>query len=264
MPDLPVNLIVTHRNRTMPSYGPLCAEFYDHDKPFAPADAVRYYAGRGMASGGPILEPMCGSGRYLIPILGSGVEVEGVDAAPAMLEACRRNASRQRLQPVLYQQSIASLSLPRRYRMAFVPSGSIGLLQADDFRSSLRALRRHLDAGAPLLLELVRFDDGDDLERDLEPRVVQIDADTRIVYNCRAKLSVDRASIQFDGRYEKCRNGHVVEIESESIVLWKYDPSTVLASLRACGYSRAQIVESNSHAWLGESDCYLVEAFADA
>lgn len=248
----------------MSAYGPLCAEFYDHDKPVAPADAVEYYAQRAFALGGRVLEPMCGSGRFLLPLLRSGIEVEGVDDASAMLEACRRHAVRAQLKPVLYEQSVEALALPGRYRMAFVPSGSIGLLESNRLRGALASVLHHLEPGAPLLLELAVFGDGQDGEEAQEPRVVQIDAATRIVYRCHARLSGERDSIHYDGRYEKWRNAALLAVEEESLVLWKREPVAFLQLLRDCGYVRAHVVDGDPYASLRASGCLLVEAYAEA
>jgi len=52
----------------MAAYGSLCTEFYDLDKPSAPADALAFYVERARKAGGRVLEPMCGSGRFLLPM----------------------------------------------------------------------------------------------------------------------------------------------------------------------------------------------------
>ena len=248
----------------MSAYGPLCTEFYDNDKPFAPADAVEYYAQRAFAAGGRVLEPMCGSGRFLLPLLRSGIEVEGVDDASAMLEACRRHAAKDKLNPVLYKQSIEALALPWRYQMAFVPSGSIGLLERDSLKNALSSVLHHLEPGAPLLLELATFDDGLDEEENLDPRVVQIDEESRIVYRCNARLSGEQDSIHYDGRYEKWRNAELLAVEEEALVLWKHEPATFLQVLRDCGYVRAHVVDGEPYASLRASGCLLIEAYAEA
>ena len=50
----------------MNSYRRLCTEFYDIDKPRPPDEAFAFYRGRAEQVKGPILEPMCGSGRFLL------------------------------------------------------------------------------------------------------------------------------------------------------------------------------------------------------
>ena len=42
---------------------------------------------------------MCGSGRFLIPLLKRGFDIDGVDASPHMLQACRDHCQRLGLTP---------------------------------------------------------------------------------------------------------------------------------------------------------------------
>ena len=58
-------------------YGSLCTEMYEilHEK--APQDELEFYlsyAEKEMS----ILEPLCGSGRFLIPFLEKGYQIKGV------------------------------------------------------------------------------------------------------------------------------------------------------------------------------------------
>ena len=53
----------------MDSYKKLCTQFYDIDKPTAPPDALEFYLQYALKAQGPILEPMCGTGRFLVPML---------------------------------------------------------------------------------------------------------------------------------------------------------------------------------------------------
>src|SRR5215210_3745151 len=73
-------------------------------------------------SGQPALDVGCGTGRILLDYLAQGIEIEGVDNSPEMLALCRRRAAELGLAPVLYQQEMDELDLPRRYRTIVVPS----------------------------------------------------------------------------------------------------------------------------------------------
>ncbi len=55
------------KKETVP-YGSLCTEYYELERPNAPEDALRCYLQFAQEAHGPILEPMCGSGRFLIPL----------------------------------------------------------------------------------------------------------------------------------------------------------------------------------------------------
>ena len=98
----------------MESYGKLCTAYYDLGKPFLASDALAYYQAKAAESSGPVLEPMCGSGRFLIPLLQAGIPIEGVDASREMLAACALRGAGLGLTPTLYEQALEKLSLPQR------------------------------------------------------------------------------------------------------------------------------------------------------
>jgi len=249
----------------MTSYGPLCTEFYDLDKPYAPADAIEYYRQRALDANGPVLEPMCGSGRFLLPLLGSGIDIDGTDASPTMLQACARHAARRGLAAALYLQPVETLELPRLYRMAFVPSGSIGLLHPDAIQGALISLRSSLSRGSVLLLELVQFSQAEEYEREEEPRAVQVDEQTTLLYTCRKRMPADLQSIELEGRYDKRRNSRVIATETEYLRLWRHEPQEFLQLLGSSGFAEARVVNDEAaYASLAANGCILVEAHTEA
>jgi SAM-dependent methyltransferase len=52
-----------------------------------------------LAAGGPVLELGIGTGRIAVPLAGTGLVVDGVDASPAMVERLRACASRSATSP---------------------------------------------------------------------------------------------------------------------------------------------------------------------
>jgi len=245
----------------MNSYGKLSTAFYDFDKPAAPPDALTYYLSRAALSNGPVLEPMCGSGRFLIPLLQAGVPVEGVDASVDMLAACRSRADSLGLVPTLYEQSLQHLSLPHRYDLAFVPSGSLGLIhQTGSLRACLGRLRRHLRPNAILLIELVdsqAFGAGSD---DLGARSVETGDGGSICYAWRSTRDWDNGTVCYDGRYQLRQGETVLAEESEQLVLKMYASPEFLYELRLAGFADARVVPiTDDTAWLRESGCSLYE-----
>src|SRR3990167_4001047 len=107
-------------------YETLCTEFYDADKKFAPEDEINFYKSF-FTKNDLILEPMCGSGRLLIPLLQAGYHIHGVDNSKAMLNSCKNRAAKLKLNPILYAESIETLSLPDKYNIILTPLGSFQL-----------------------------------------------------------------------------------------------------------------------------------------
>jgi SAM-dependent methyltransferase len=136
-------------------YGRLLTEAYDLDKPSAPADELAYYLRAIDQTPPPVLAVMCGSGRFLLPILAGGVDIDGVDASFDMLAACRANALELGVEPSLHQQQLHELELPRTYGLMFIGGSSIGLVaDLGELREGLRRMHAHLVPGGHLLLEI--------------------------------------------------------------------------------------------------------------
>lgn len=115
------------------------------DRPFYHAAILR--------SGTPALDVGCGTGRLLLDFLAAGIEIDGVDNSPEMLELCRQKARRAGLQPMLFQQQMQELDLPRHYRTIIVPSSSFQLVT--DRHAAAEAMLRfyqHLDPGGSLVI----------------------------------------------------------------------------------------------------------------
>ncbi|MBA2461654.1 MAG: class I SAM-dependent methyltransferase [Actinobacteria bacterium] len=53
---------------------------------------VEFYVEEAVASGGPVVELACGTGRISVPVAKAGVSVIGVDDSPAMLDVAREYA----------------------------------------------------------------------------------------------------------------------------------------------------------------------------
>ena len=249
----------------MSAYGSLCTEFYDLDKPSAPADALAFYVARARKAGGRVLEPMCGSGRFLLPMSLAGLPVDGVDSSAAMLAACRAHARNLGSDVSVFLQELASLELPHRYSLAFIPSGSIGLVTDDEeLHKVLSRIHAHLEPGGTLLMELV-CDDGQPVNpAELKPRAVLCPDGSSITYTCIASRSTTPDTICYSGRYSRRKGAHTVETEDEELVLRLYDSQRITAELAVCGFKATTVSGASDLAFLAESGCTLVEAHTDA
>lgn len=59
-------------------YGNLCTEMYEILHSEAPSDELDFYLSYA-EKGKKILEPLCGSGRFLVPFLERGFTISGID-----------------------------------------------------------------------------------------------------------------------------------------------------------------------------------------
>lgn len=97
--------------------------------------------------GEPALDVGCGTGRVLLDFLAQGIDIDGVDNSPEMLELCRQRAAQLGISPNLYLQQMEELTLSRSYRTICVPSSSFQLVL--DLGAATRALERFFASIAP-------------------------------------------------------------------------------------------------------------------
>jgi SAM-dependent methyltransferase len=105
-------------------------------------------------AGQPALDVACGTGRLLVPYLHAGLDVDGCDISPDMLELASERAVREGLAPPsLHAQPVHELDLPRRYRTIFICGGfGLGGNREHDIEG-LRRIYEHLEPGGTLVVD---------------------------------------------------------------------------------------------------------------
>ncbi|WP_379131289.1 class I SAM-dependent methyltransferase [Paenibacillus sp. sgz500958] len=222
-------------------YGELCTEVYDLTKKIGCVSDpdVEYYRGRLEHCKGRILEAMTGSGRVLIPLLESGLTVDGVDYSPEMLASCRKRCEERGLITRLYESDLERLSLPDTYEAIIIPGGSLMLIE--DRKESLNALKRlydHLQPGGRLILDFFLPDTNFECGRiggtstlhlpngdiiTMEKTLVEAD-----LYN--------QYKINFI-KYEKWHHGALIQTELQRFALRWYGVEEFKLILESIGFS---------------------------
>lgn len=223
----------------MTAYGPLCALFYDADKPQAPGDEVAWYGQRLPRDAGPLLEPMCGSGRLLLPLVEAGFNVHGVDASAAMLANCAARLTAAHREAKLFRQDIGELNLPLRYGAAFVAAGSFQLLtDPNRARAALEHIRTHLVDPGILMLDL--FVPSEGTQRIAAPlveiRTALLADGSRIALRSETTMHPDARLAHTASRYVHRRGHDLVAEESETLAVTWYEPEEIAALVTSAGY----------------------------
>ena len=140
--------------KTLDTYLSLCTEVYDLSKPNPPEDAYAFYRDYAIRANGPILEPMCGTGRFLLPLLDEGFNVHGFDASDHMLEALLGKARTKIVEPMVWKGFLEDLNRAEKYNLIFIPSGSFCLIiDPVQVKKSLKAIYDHLKQDGIFLFE---------------------------------------------------------------------------------------------------------------
>jgi len=136
----------------------LNAETYDARTLGFPGE-IEFWVTRALASGGPVLELACGTGRVSWPIARAGIEIVGLDLAPAMLE--RAESKRDTERPDVGARvkfvlgNMADFAFPERFALAVIPFRAFQmLLGIDEQRRSLCCIHAHLRPGGRLIVDI--------------------------------------------------------------------------------------------------------------
>ncbi len=114
-----------------------------------------FYVAAAKAARGAVLELGCGTGRVLLPTLQAGVDIDGVDVRPEMLEALKRKAAALGLKPRVYPGDMRDFTTPRRYALITIPFRAfMHNLTTEDQLKTLRVIREHLDSGGALVFNV--------------------------------------------------------------------------------------------------------------
>jgi SAM-dependent methyltransferase len=120
------------------------------------------YAAFVAACGEPALELGCGHGDPLLALRSRGLDVEGLDSSPDMLDLCRQAAAAAGLDVVLHESPMETMDLGRRYRSIYLAGPTFNLLPDDaSAGAALARIAAHLEPGGSALVPLFIPDPAD-------------------------------------------------------------------------------------------------------
>ncbi len=223
-------------DQSMQTYLGLCTEYYDWDKPTASGQELAFYMEFVKAAKGPVLEPMCGTGRILIPVLEAGYDIHGFDASVYMLESLNQKCAKRNLQPTIWRQYLHELNAKPVYDLMIIPGGSFGLIIDDDeVNHSLQKMYDHLIPGGKLVFEVETLHAVSKHVGVWEGAVKTNQQEGMIVLSSCALAPVNKVS-SIICRFELVKNGHLIKTEIENLQLRLYTIEEMDEYLTAVGF----------------------------
>ncbi len=226
------------------TYQNLCTEVYDLSKPNAPQDVYSFYRSYVVEATGPILEPMCGTGRFLLPLAEEGFDVHGFDASQPMLERLHAKVRSKNLNLKVWHGFIEDLKQSDKYSLIFIPSGSFGLItEKADIQKALKTIYEHLEDKGLFVFEVETLH--------AVPKELGIWRGTRwpkeegtiILLSQLAVL--DEEVCYSIGKYELVENNRITQTEVEEYKIRIYqDPSFLFNLLMGVGFSNVRMVKA--------------------
>ncbi len=214
----------------MDSYLDLGACYYDSIRTEPPEDAYIFYRSYASESSGLILEPMCGSGRFLLPLVKEGFTVHGFDASPYMLASLHHKAQQQGLSPSVSQGLIETFKSYEQYSLIFIPGGSFGhIIDVNVLQQALKNMHQLLEPGGTFIFEV---ETSHMLPKELGAIITdekKINQDELIrVERCLGR----EGDIAFSkDKYELYKNGQLIKTEHEQLQIRLYDQLDGLMTL---------------------------------
>ncbi|GEB49288.1 class I SAM-dependent DNA methyltransferase [Streptomyces cacaoi] len=132
------------------TYGPRWKNVYDRIDWPAPDAAVAFLAER--RGSGRALELAVGTGRVAVPLAAQGVELDGLDASPEIVEVMRTKPGGEAIDVTI--GDIADFRLDRDYSLIFLLLNSLYALQTQQEQiSCFESAARHLEPGGLFVVE---------------------------------------------------------------------------------------------------------------
>jgi len=172
-------------------------------------------------SGEPVLDVGCGTGRLLLDFLQNGIDIDGMDNSPEMLDRCQQKAAKLGLSPRLYLQTMEMLKLPRKYQTIIVPSSSFQLItEKRTAWQVMRNFRKQLHPGGLLVMPFMALYTGesqaDEVTEEWTHEVIR-PADGALIRRW-SRSRVDRINNleHTEDRYDVIVNDRVIASETHS------------------------------------------------
>ena len=232
-------------SQKLDSYLGLATQFYDLIRPEPTEDAYSFYRSYIIDAREHILEPMCGSGRFLLPFFQEGFDVSGYDASEHMLKALHDKAVSRSLKPKVWQDFIGNLDYKDKYNLIFIPSGSFGhIIDFTEIKKALKNFYDCLNENGILLFEA---------ESSLSVPIGQLgvwrgmicnkpDGDSILI----SRLSTMQDSVCYSiNKYELLQKNKIIQTEIEKFNVRLYDDRTILLKLlQDIGFREVRIVKT--------------------
>jgi len=205
-------------------YSSLCTQYYELDKPYASEDALICYSNYAAEAKGSMLEPMCGTGRFFIPLLKKGYNITGFDNSSYMLDICRKKCEQEGLSGKLLDASFENFSSSFLYQLIFIPSGSFCLLtEKAETHHALNIISKYLEKGGKFVFEIDTLRSVNENQGIWNKNSVNKPDGTKIVMNTLSSFDSNSRIQSTLSRYELWENDILLETEVENFRLRLYD-----------------------------------------
>lgn len=214
-------------------YADLCTEMYEILHPTAPQDELAFYLSYAR-EGDRMLEPLCRSGRFLVPFLERGFNAAGMDSSAEMLAKLRVKAPEAEVECA----DLLTWTPKRTYDYVFITSGSMSLFT--DPEACRRILEKTKAALAPEGVFVFEVDTvATSLPDDADWRTsveVKTPEGFDLVLKSKNRWEGDTRIQYSPSIYELRREGEILKREPMDFQIRLYAPGEMEALLHEVGF----------------------------
>ena len=217
-------------------YGELCTQIYEKDKSIADGEELEFFLSFIKDKKMKVLEPMCGNGRMLIPLMENGIDIEGFDISEEMLRVCKLKGQRLNLKPSVSYGKIEDFKSDKKYDLIIIPFGSFSLLSDEVAQNSIANMRTILKEDGKLLLTVMsNKDQVEDIPDWIETNRHYFDNNEIVEYK---KVHYDRAKklLKTKLKYQLFKDGEMQKSEIMDFPIRLYGPGEFENVLKSNGF----------------------------
>ncbi|WP_051623440.1 class I SAM-dependent methyltransferase [Clostridium hydrogeniformans] len=241
----------------MKYYGNLCTMMYDLDKPHAPKDELEFYMSYVEDIKMKILEPLCGSGRFLIPFLEKGYDITGFDISEDMINSLKEKAKVKNLNPKAYKMSMEEFNPSEKFDFIMIPCSSFSLLlEKDVIINSLKVLKNALKPGGKLLFGVETLNSKGEPVLEFKTSKTYITPEGHLLMEKSKNIYDDNTKIlSIPLFYELYDGDKLIETEDMDFKIKLYDFKEMDEYLKEVGFETYKVYNSYNKDEVNEETC---------
>ncbi|MBL3284410.1 Class I SAM-dependent methyltransferase [Rickettsiales endosymbiont of Paramecium tredecaurelia] len=185
---------------------------------------------------------MCGTGRFLLPLLEEGLDVHEFDASDHMLQALHTKAGVRNLEAKVWKGFVEDLNCAIKYKLIFIPVGSFGLItDSAQAELALKAIYNHLDEDGVFVFETETL--ASVLQQGVWQGSVWLKPNgQKIISSSLTVMTGDICNII--GKYELVETNRIIHTEIEEYNLMIYEPDRLIRMLESVGFGCIRTVKA--------------------
>jgi len=238
------------------NYQSLSAELYEIDKPKVANDELLFYIEYALQANGLILEPMCGTGRFLMPFMEGGFLIEGFDASQSMLDILMKKSRQKNLKPKIWKGALQDLNVKIRYDLVLIPDSSFNLLLNEEtIKLCLNNIYKHLNKEGKFVFELTTLNYMKKVEANKRKSFSTEVGDGNVIFQNIFIMPFEGPIVTTKSYCElHNKKDRVEKIEVEELSFFFHDPVEVSRWLAEAGFREIKRLKAFDHAEQAEEE----------